>query len=145
MKSNLKKILLISILSVSTHSFGQVIEPKSETPTTEPQQELIYDIVDEPADFRGGVGALRKYMVENLRYPQMAVEEEISGKCFLQFVVQKDGSISNIKVKKGVPDCPEWDAEAIRMVKSMPKWVPGKINEKAVNSTFSLPVTFKLN
>ena len=97
----------------------------------------------------GIVGTLnredKRYLAENIKYPQTAVEMGLEGKCYLQFVVSENGYISNVRVKKGVTDCPECDQEAIRVVKSMPKWTPGKVNGKAVNSTFSLPVSFKLN
>ena len=88
---------------------------------------------------------MKRYLAENIKYPQTAVEMGLEGKCYLQFVVSENGYISNVRVKKGVTDCPECDQEAIRVVKSMPKWTPGKVNGKAVNSTFSLPVSFKLN
>lgn len=121
----------------------EVVVKKEEK--VEKKEEVIYDIVDEPAEPNGGMAALKKYLAENIKYPQTAVEMGLEGKCYLQFVVSENGYISNVKVKKGVTDCPECDQEAIRVVKAMPKWTPGKINGKAVNSTFSLPVSFKLN
>ncbi len=119
--------------------------PKPKEEKIEKEKEVIYDIVDEPAEPPGGMAALKKYLAENIKYPQTAVEMGLEGKCYLQFVVSENGYISNVKIKKGVTDCPECDQEAIRVVKGMPKWTPGKINGKAVNSTFSLPVSFKLN
>ena len=119
--------------------------PKKVEEKVEKKEEVIYDFVDEPADFPGGRAALLKYLSENIRYPQVAQEMGIQGKCYIQFVVSENGFISNVKVKKGVTDCKECDDEAVRVVKSMPKWSPGKNNGKAVNSIFSLPVTFKLN
>jgi protein TonB len=119
--------------------------PKPKEEKVEKKEEIIYDIVDEPAEPDGGMAALKRFLAENIKYPQTAVEMGLEGKCYLQFVVSENGYISNVKVKKGVTDCPECDQEAIRVVKSMPRWKPGKINGKAVNSTFSLPVSFKLN
>jgi periplasmic protein TonB len=119
--------------------------PKPKEEKVEKKEEIIYDIVDEVADFPGGRAALLKYLSENIHYPQVAQEMGIQGKCYIQFVVSENGFISNVKVKKGVTDCPECDKEAMRVVKGMPKWSPGKNNGKAVNSIFSLPVTFKLN
>ena len=150
MQFNLKNVLLISALHlVSVAAFSQTTEPEPAATKQEPavveEQEPIYDIVDEPAEFPGGLAALKRYMMENLKYPQTAVEMGLQGKVFLQFYILEDGSITGIKIKKGVVDCPECDAEAVRLVKSMPKWKPGKVNGKAVNSTFSLPVSFKLN
>ncbi|WP_341899855.1 energy transducer TonB [Fluviicola taffensis] len=145
MNSSLTKSGFIFLLSFGCfQSFGQVNEPKSETPTIEPQQEPIYAFVEEPAEFPTGATGFFSYVKENLRYPENARKSKIEGKCFLQFVVQKDGSISDVKVKKGVPDCPECDAEAIRLLKSMPNWKPGVNNGEKVNSLFSIPVTFKL-
>lgn len=118
--------------------------PKKVEEKVEKKEEVIYDFVDEPADFPGGRAALLKYLSENIRYPQVAQEMNIQGKCYLTFVVSENGYISNVKLKKGVTDCPECDAEAMRVVRGMPKWTPGKNNGKAVNSVFSLPVTFKL-
>ena len=119
--------------------------PKPKEEKVEKKEDVIYDIVDEPAEPDGGMAALKKYLAENIKYPQTAVEMGLEGKCYLQFVVSENGYISNVRVKKGVTDCPECDQEAIRVVKSMPRWKPGKINGKAVNSTFSLPVSFKLS
>ena len=150
MKSIVTKPLLIGSFSFFIGlSFGQDSIPLPDyCPTlakSQKQEEIIYDIVDEPAEYARGLSELQIFMAENLKYPQTAVESGIEGKCYLQFVVSAHGYISNVKVKRGVADCPECDQEAIRMVKTMPKWTPGKINGKAVNSIFVLPVTFKLN
>ncbi len=137
----IKELLMaIAFLLAGITAFSQT-EPEP----VKPREEIIYDVVHEPADFPGGMAALKKYLAENMRYPQNAAENGLQGKCFLQFYVMNDGSIRNIKIKKGVPDCPECDAEAIRLVKGMPKWVPGKLDGKPVNSTFNLPVSFKLS
>ena len=106
---------------------------------------MVYTVADEPAEFPGGTSALKMYLAENVIYPQTAVENGLQGKCFLQFVVTEKGEITDIKVNKGVLNCSERDAESIRMVKSMPKWGPGKVNGKAVNSIINLPVSFKLS
>lgn len=109
------------------------------------QEPEIYAVTDEQAEFPGGIAALKKYMMNNLRYPETAKELAISGKVFLQFVVSKEGTISNVKLLRGIPDCKECDLEAIRLVKGMPKWKPGKNNGNPVNSYFNLPVEFRLN
>lgn len=158
MKFKLKNLLVISALQlICGVAFSQAIEtemvppptqepePKPKKPNVNESGEVVYDIVDEGAEYPGGMGALKKYMSENLKYPETSKEKFIEGRCFLQFYILKDGSISNVKIKKGVTDCPECDVEAIRMVKSMPKWIPAKINGQVVNSTYNLPVTFKLN
>lgn len=118
--------------------------PPKEEKIEKPKEPEVYTFVDEPAEFPGGTAELRKYLAEHIKYPQTAVEMGLEGKCYLTFVVSENGYISNVKVKKGVTDCKECDDEAIRVVKTMPRWKPGKLNGTAVNSVFSLPVTFKL-
>lgn len=114
-------------------------------PVPEPPKDIIYDDVEEPAEFVGGSAALKKYLAENFKYPETAIEAGIEGKCWLRFVVAADGKIMDVRVTRPVPDCPECDAEAKRVVKGMPKWKPGKIDGKGVKSYFDLPVNFKLN
>jgi len=99
--------------------------------------------VDEPAEFPGGINKMRLFIADNLKYPQVEAELGIGGKCFLQFVVAKDGDISNVTIQKGVTDCPDCDKEAKRVVKIMPRWKPGKIKGKAVDSYFNIPIIFK--
>jgi protein TonB len=113
-------------------------------PPPAPEDNMIHDIVEESAEFPGGIVALKAFIEANLEIPAVVVEKGIVGKCYLQFIVSKSGNISNVKSQRGVPNCPECDAEAIRMVKSMPAWKPGKIGGKPVHSTFNLPVSFKL-
>ena len=103
---------------------------------------IIYP--DEPAAFPGGMSALKKYLADSLVYPKEALELKIEGKCITQFVVTDQGAVSNPILKRGMPDCPECDAEALRLVKSMPKWKPAMLNGKAIESTFNLPISFKI-
>jgi periplasmic protein TonB len=139
----LKNLILIIVLQLLCGSiFAQ--EVPAPKPTSNPEPPQIYEVVDEPADFPGGPAALKKYIADNLKYPDTAKENGLEGKCYLQFIVSLDGYVSNVKLKKGVPNCPECDKEAIRIVKSMPKWTPGKVKGKAVNSIYTLPVLFKL-
>ena len=87
---------------------------------------------------------MMKYLSKNIQYPEIGIQTGAQGKVTLRFVVGKDGSIENVTVARGVPGCPECDKEAIRVVKSMPKWKPAKNDGKVVKSYFNLPVTFKL-
>lgn len=107
------------------------------------QEPVIVDILEEPASFPGGREALLKYLQEQIVYPQVAKDAGISGKVYLKFVVSAQGTISNVKVMRGIPDCPECDQEAVRVVRRMPKWIPGKSNGKVVNSFYNLPIVFK--
>lgn len=113
-------------------------------PDTLANGELVYLQVEIPAEYPGGKAALKKFLSENLQYPPITHDEEINGKCYLRFLVHVSGEISDITVVKGVEKCPECDAEAVRVVKKMPKWIPGKVNEKAVNTYFIFPLAFKL-
>lgn len=141
----MKQILLISALQlVCGIAFAQEPDRTPAPVKAGKAPEIKYDIVDEPAEFPGGMPALKEYIKANLKYPETAKANGIEGKCYLQFVVKADGSISNVKVKKGVIDCPECDREAVRMTEAMPKWTPGRTNGKTVDSIFNLPVIFKL-
>lgn len=105
-------------------------------------EEPVFDVVEEMPSFPGGNGALLKFVSENLRYPTIAVEQGIQGRLVLNFVVEKDGSLSNIKVTRKLS--PECDAEAIRVIKMSPKWTPGKQNGQPARVRFTFPVLFKL-
>ena len=92
--------------------------------------------------FPGGDQAMMKFVSENVQYPEEAKEKEISGRVMVGFIVEKDGSISDVKVVKGIGGgCNE---EAVRVVKAMPKWKPGKEKGKPVRVHFTMPFTFKL-
>ncbi|MES2556879.1 MAG: energy transducer TonB [Bacteroidota bacterium] len=104
----------------------------------------VYKYADEEPQFPGGKSALNMFLVDHLRYPQRAAELGITGKCYTQFIVSEDGTITNLVVKRGVPDCPECDEEAIRVIKLMPKWIPGKVNGKADKMIYNLPIPFNL-
>ena len=112
-------------------------------PDPEPvKEEEIFVAVEQQPEFPGGTAALMKWLANNVRYPQMALENGISGRVIVKFVVEKDGSVSGVTLVRGVDK--DLDREAIRVVKSMPKWQPGKNNGQAVRCYFNLPVNFKL-
>lgn len=112
-------------------------------PDPEPvKEEEIFVAVEQQPEFPGGTAALMKWLASNVRYPQMALENGISGRVIVKFVVEKDGSVSGVTLVRGVDK--DLDREAIRVVKSMPKWQPGKNNGQAVRCYFNLPVNFKL-
>lgn len=93
--------------------------------------------------FPGGKESLLQYLKDNRQYPADAVEEGIEGRVIVSFYVETDGSLSEIKVVKSLS--PSLDSEALRLVKSMPKWIPGKVNDKARRMKYSIPVIFKFN
>lgn len=105
-------------------------------------EEPIFTVVESEPEFPGGMEALYKYLAQNIKYPQLARENGITGKVYVTFVVEKDGSIANPRILRDIGGgC---GAEAIRVVKAMPKWSPGKQRGKAVRVQFNLPVNFNL-
>ncbi len=125
---------------------GEVLKAK-EVIATEPvkpkeEENKVFDVVEQMPSFPGGMSALMNYLNNNIKYPVIAEENGIQGRVIVQFIVGKDGHISNVKVAKSVD--PSLDKEAVRVVKSMPKWIPGKQNGQAVTVRYTLPVTFRL-
>ena len=105
-------------------------------------EQEIFQIVEEMPSYPGGEQKLMEYVAKNIKYPQIARETGIQGRVFVGFVVEPDGSVSNVKVLRGIGGgC---DEEAMRVVKGMPKWKPGKQRGKAVRVSYMLPVNFKL-
>lgn len=105
-------------------------------------EEKVYDVVEEMPQFPGGPSALFEYLSNNVQYPVSAKENGIQGREIVTFIVEKDGSISNAKVVKSVDS--SCDKEAIRLVESMPNWIPGKQNGEPVRVKYTVPVTFRL-
>jgi protein TonB len=102
----------------------------------------VFTIVEEMPSYPGGDAKMYEYLGKNIKYPQIARESSIQGRVFVNFVVEPDGSVTNVKVLRGIGGgC---DEEAMRVVKSMPKWKPGKQRGKAVRVSYTLPVVFKL-
>ena len=102
----------------------------------------IFTVVEEMPSFPGGMEKLPEYLAKNIKYPQMARESGIQGRVFVYFVVEPDGSVSKVQVLRGIGGgC---DEEAIRVVKNMPKWKPGKQRGKPVRVSYNLPVNFQL-
>jgi protein TonB len=101
-------------------------------------------IVEEMPEFPGGPAAMMKFVQNNIQYPQMARDAGLQGKCFVSFVVSPTGDIIDVKVLKGVPGCSECDKEAVRVVKSMPKWKPGKQTGRTVPVRANMPISYAL-
>ena len=114
----------------------EVVEEEQE------EEEEVFLVVEDDPEFPGGLEALSRFIAENIKYPQLAKENNITGRVFVTFVVEKDGSVANVKVLRDIGGgC---GAEAVRVVKAMPKWKPGKQRGKAVRTQFNLPVSFNL-
>ena len=132
----MKKLLIIALLSFigMTNVFAQ-----QETTAT---AEKVFDVVDEMPSFPGGQGVMTEFLSKNIKYPIVAEENGIQGRVLVKIVIKKDGTIDSPKVIKSVD--PSLDKEAIRVVKTMPKWIPGKQKGEPVNVSFTVPVTFRI-
>ena len=105
-------------------------------------EETVFVVVESMPYFPGGMSELMKYLHENISYPQLAKESGIQGRVFVTFVVEKDGSVTDVRILRGIGcGC---DEEAIRVVESMPKWIPGRQRNVPVRVRFNLPVKFTL-
>jgi protein TonB len=132
----MKKFLfaILILLTISINDYAQNID----TTDTEP----IFSIAEEPAQFPGGDEALLKFIHENIKYPREAIKNKISGTVYVQFVVEKDGSISDVKVVRGIGGgC---DEEAVRVITKMPNWIPAKQKGIPVRFFYVIPITFVL-
>ena len=103
----------------------------------------IVDFPDVEAEFPGGAAAMMKWINDNISYPETSIEMNEQGRVFLQFVVEKNGSITNVKVDRGISI--DLDKEAKRVIRNMPKWVPGEIGGRSIRARCRLPINFQLN
>ena len=120
-----------------------VIAPPVEAPVEEEEEEVIFMVVESMPEFPGGQQALFKYLADNVKYPVIAQENGIQGRVICQFVVNKDGSIVDVVAVRSSGEA-SLDKEAIRVIKSMPKWKPGKQRGKPVRVKYTVPVNFRL-
>lgn len=125
--------------TVREHKDEVIVEEKKPEP---PKKEEIFTAVEQPPQFPGGEAALLKYIADHIRYPAAAQENGIQGRVVVQFVVTKDGSIGQVKVVRGKD--PDLDKEAKRVVRTLPRFVPGKMNGNNVSVWYTLPINFKL-
>lgn len=148
MNSNFTTSGLIFLLSFFCfHSFGQIedtIFPVSSGGVILKREikEGVYDIVDEAAEYQGGYVALKKFLAENLVYSKAMTEGGYTGKYYVKFIVDKDGTCRDFTITRTTIECTECDKEVLRVLKLMPKWKPGLVNGESVSSWFRLPVTF---
>lgn len=126
--------------TVREHKDEVIVEEKK--PEVKHDDNQVFTAVEQPASFPGGEAALLKYIADHIRYPAAAQENNIQGRVVVQFVVTKTGSVGQVKVVRGKD--PDLDREAQRVVKSLPKFIPGKMNGNAVNVWYTLPINFKL-
>lgn len=129
----------------NTEELGQKVEVKYvpvKVEEEEPEEQTIFEVVENMPEFNGGQAALMQYLAKNIKYPTIAQENGTSGRVIVQFVVNKDGSIVDAKVVRSVD--PYLDKEALRVINSMPKWKPGMQRGKPVRVKYTVPVMFRL-
>ena len=157
-KCTLKTAIAIAFAAISITSYAQnngttatesAIAPKTAADNAaKNDDDEVYFIVPKMPEFPGGDSALRRYITDNLKYPEEAKESGISGKVFVQFVINKNGEVENPQIARGLE--PTLDKEAIRVIQSLPKWKPGQNKSKYDNEwvpvkvAFTIPVDFKL-
>lgn len=124
---------LMAVFCLSTVSAQKTVVSK--------KNQKVFDVVEQMPEFPGGMEALVKYMAENMKYPEDAKKQLVEGRVLVQFIVETDGSVSNIEVLRRV--FPSLDAEAVRVISGMPKWIPGKQNGKVVRVKYTIPVSFR--
>ena len=143
----MKSKVSISVFDVLNGSEdGEVLKAKQML-VTEPvkpkvEEYKVFEVVEQMPSFPGGDVALMQYLSKNIKYPPVAEEMGIQGRVICSFVVERDGSVSDIRIKRSVD--PSLDKEAMRVVSAMPKWIPGRQNGQMVRVKYNLPVTFRL-
>ena len=139
--------LIISLLAMNSTAMRANVQKKvvktNKTTKKSGANDKVYEVCEQMPTFPGGDAALMKYLSENVKYPALAIKAQEQGRVVVSFTVEKDGAISDVKVARSVT--PSLDAEAVRVVKAMPKWTPGKQGGQLVRVRYNVPVSFKLN
>ncbi len=135
----MKRLILMSLMAICC--LTTVLAQKTVV-SQKDQKEDPFNVVEDMPAFPGGMEAMIQFISSNIKYPADAKKQKVDGRVLVKFVVEKDGSITEVKVIK--PAFPSLDAEAIRVVKAMPKWKPGYQNGKAVRVQFTMPINFSL-
>ena len=135
----MKKLFALLLLTMAV-PFANAQQPVS---NNDENNEAIFSVVENEPEFPGGVEALYKFISKNVVYPKKALKDGIEGKVVVEFVIEANGSVTNVKVFKSVN--PDLDKEAVRVVSMMPKWKPGSQGGKNVRSRFRIPINFQLN
>ena len=133
------KKLFTLLLFTAAVSMAYAQQPASNNNTDD---DVIFSVVENEPEYPGGEKALYNYIIKTVKYPKSALDKGIEGTVIVEFVVEKDGSLSHIKVLRGVH--PALDSEAVSIVRQMPKWEPGKQRGKSVRSVYRVPIEFKL-
>lgn len=136
-------MLFTSTLAFSkTYGWINIAPAKTAAAINIKKKDTVYSTVETLPEFPGGMNALLTYVAKNTRYPKKAVENKIEGKVIVNFIIEKDGSITNVKPYRNLS--PDLDQEAMRVIRSMPKWKPGAQGGKPVRTAYTMPITFAL-
>lgn len=133
----MKKLIIMSLMAM----FGLTTISAQKTVVAEKNQQA-FDVVEQMPEYPGGIKALLDYLCQNVKYPADAEKQKIEGRVIANFVVETDGSISNVEVFR--PVFPSLDAEAVRVLSAMPKWKPGMQSGKVVRVKYTVPISFNL-
>ena len=134
--------ILLAAMIFSTPASGIYVVQDSK-PKVPPKSAEVVQSADVQPAYPGGFEAMSKFLAANIKYPEQAKKNHTEGKVFVSFVVQPDGSLTDVKIQKGIGNgC---DEETLRVIKLMPKWEPGKLKGKPVAASMTLPVYFKLD
>ena len=133
--------ILLFLIGLSAFAFGQ--EPISKLDTTKSQISAVFDV---EAEFPGGTDSLRRYIIDNIRMDSIVEfsDKEMYNKVLVRFLVNKKGIIDHVVIIKAQDYCPPCNKEALRLVRSMPKWTPATLNGRPVSMYFTLPITFAI-
>ncbi len=145
--NTLRALVVVPVIALALLAFAN--------PTNETADELVvvayeqdnvsqdvYETVEQMPEFPGGMEAMMRFLQQNIQYPANAAKNKVEGRVVLQFVIEKDGQIGEVKIARSVD--PELDAEALRVVKSMPTFIPGRQDGEPVAVWYTIPISFKL-
>ncbi len=133
----------VKIESTEADANTQISAPVEVQQEEEIEEVINFYVIEEKPEFPGGEAAMFQWIAKNIKYPEIAKENGVQGKVFVQFVIGKDGKVTDVQVVRGVD--PSLDKEAVRVIQSMPTWKPGKQRGKAVKVSFQIPINFKLS
>lgn len=133
----MKKLIFMSMMM-----FFSLATVNAQKTVVSQKNQKVFEVVEQMPEYPGGAMAMMEFLQDNMKYPADAEKQKVQGKVMVSFIVETDGSITDVKVMKNV--FPSLDAEAIRVVKAMPRWTPGKQKGKVVRVHFSLPITYRL-
>ena len=139
----MKKLFTFLLSVIASIALAQAQSTSNDSDVANEADEKVYIVVEKMPEFPGGQQALFDYLSANVQYPKIARENGIQGRSIVQFVVNKDGSISDVEIVRSGGD-PSLDREAIRVIRSMPNWIPGRQGGKLIRVKYTVPVNFRL-